>query len=58
MFIKFYNNKTARGGSYIKTPEKYNNPKCGLINIKNEDDECFKHCLTYHQSKQEKMMID
>ena len=39
-------------GSYIKTPETYTDPKCGLINIKNEDDDCFKHCTSYHQPKQ------
>ena len=45
----------SRSGSYIKTPEKYS--KRGLINIKNDDNECFKHCLAYHQSKQEQNYI-
>ena len=49
MYITLCTEKTSRTGSYIKTPETYNYPKCGLINIKNEDDECFKHCTTYHQ---------
>ena len=39
----------------MPTPAPYNNAKCGLINIKNEsDDECFKWCVKYHQTKQEK----
>ena len=27
---------------------------CGLINIHNEDEECFRWCLKYHQSKKGK----
>jgi hypothetical protein len=42
--------KAARGSSWIPTPERYSNAKCGLINIKNEDQECFKWCMKYHQS--------
>ena len=52
MYISLKTTTTARTGSYIKTPET-NYPKCGLINIENEDGECFKHCTTYHQTKQE-----
>ena len=36
-----------------KTPEIYNYPNCGLINVKNDDDACFKHCTIYHKTKQE-----
>jgi hypothetical protein len=49
--------KTPRAGSNIKTPDKYNYPKCGLINISNEDNECFRHCTAYHQTKREQIMI-
>ena len=31
---------------------KYSNPKCGLINIRNDDNECFTWCML-HQSQQE-----
>ena len=44
--------KAARGSSWIPTPERYSNAKCGLINIKNEDQECFRWCMKYHQSPQ------
>jgi hypothetical protein len=54
MYSRLHTINTPRSGSYIKTPEKYDYPKCGLINIINEDDECFKHCTAYHQTKQEK----
>ena len=36
----------------LKTPEKFKNSKCGLSNIQNDDNQCFKYCLVYHQSKQ------
>ncbi len=42
--------KAARGSSYIMTPAKWRHPKCGLINIHNDDQECFRWCMLYHQS--------
>ena len=53
-FIETYKKKPVRGSSYIPTPEKYINPKCGLINIQNEDQECFRWCMKYHQSLKDK----
>ena len=53
-FIKVYKTRVARGSSYIPTPPPYNNAKCGLINIQNDDQECFKWCMKYHQTKQQK----
>ena len=44
--------KAARGSSYLPTPARYAHPKCGLINIQNHDQECFKWCMLYHQSEQ------
>jgi hypothetical protein len=52
--IESYQTKVSRGSSYIKTPDKFSNSRCGLINIQNEDQECFRWCLKYHQSKQKK----
>ena len=46
--------RAERGSSYIPTPEKFSNPKCGLINIQNDDNECFKWCMKYHQTKKDK----
>ena len=37
--IDIFETKPLRGSSYIPTPEKYANSKCGLVNIKNEDQE-------------------
>ena len=57
-FIETYKKKPVRGSSYIPTPDKYNHPKCGLINIQNEDQECFRWCMKYHQSEKKKRVIE
>ena len=54
VFLKSFKVKPIRGSSYIPTPEKFVNAKCGLVNIKNEDNECFKWCMKYHQTKEGK----
>lgn len=53
-FVETFSIKPVRGSSYIPTPEKFKNPKCGLINIQNDDVECFKWCMKYHQTKKSK----
>ena len=50
LFITTCTQKPSRGSSYIPTPPALCNSKLGLINIKNEDQECFKYCVLYHQS--------
>ena len=52
--IVTFETKPLRGSSYIETPEKYSNSRCGLINIRNEDEECFRWCMLYHQSDKSK----
>ena len=42
------------GSNYIKLPMELKNPKKGLINIKNKDDECFRWCHIRHLNPQEK----
>jgi hypothetical protein len=54
IIINYLQTKVARGSSYIKTPEKFANSRCGLINIQNDDQECFRWCLRYHQTKKSK----
>jgi hypothetical protein len=48
----------ARASSYIPTPERFSNPKCGLINIRNTDQRCFAYCMKYHQSDKKKKVIE
>ena len=50
LFATTYTLKDARGSSYTPTPEVLCNSKLGLINIKNEDQECFKYCMLYRQT--------
>ena len=42
------------GSSYIELPMELRNPKKGLINIKNKDDECFRWCHIRHLNPQTK----
>ena len=54
LHIDIYQVVPLRAASYTATPEKFSNAKCGLINIQNEDNECFKWCMLYHQSAKNK----
>ena len=54
LFIKIHETALARGSSYIPTPAPYNHNKCGLINIQNDDQQCFMWRMKYHQSQQVK----
>ena len=42
------------GSSYIKLPAKLGNSRKGLINMKNEDNECFRWCHIRHLNPQTK----
>ena len=44
--------KPLNGSSYIELPTELRNPKKGLINIKNNDDECFRWCHIRHLNPQ------
>ena len=46
--------KPLNGSSYVKLPAKLGNSRKGLINIKNEDNECFRWCHIRHLNPQEK----
>ena len=52
--ITCYTIKPPRASSYIPTPSPYNAPKCGLINIQNDDTKCFMWCMKYHQTEKSK----
>jgi hypothetical protein len=54
LFAQTYTLKTKKGSSYIPTPARFAASKCGLINIRNEDQFCFRWCMLYHQSEQSK----
>ena len=44
--------KPLNGSSYMELPMELRNPKKGLINIKNKDDECFRWCHIKHSNPQ------
>ena len=46
--------KPLNGSSYIELPTKLRNSKKGLINMKNEDEECFRWCHIRHLNSQTK----
>ena len=52
--IDIANYDPLAGRSYIPLPLELNNPKKGLIDIKNKDDECFKWCLIRFINPQDK----
>ena len=43
-YINVTTYQPLNGSSYIELPTKLRNPKKGLINIKNKNDECFRWC--------------
>ena len=42
------------GSSYIELPQELQNPAKGLMNFKNEDNECFRWCHIRHLNLQDK----
>ena len=44
--------KPLNGSSYVELPTELRNPKKGLINIKNKDEECFRWCHIRHLNPQ------
>ena len=51
-YINVTQNKPLNGSSYMELPTELRNPKKGLINMKNEDEECFKWCHIRHINPQ------
>ena len=51
-YINVTTYKPLHGSSYIELPTELRNPKKGLINIKNKDDECFRWCHIRHLNPQ------
>ena len=52
--VTTYTQTPSRGSSWFEVPDELKNSRLTLINIKNNDNECFKWCLRYHQSDKEK----
>ena len=53
-FINVIKYRPLRGYSYIPLPEELQNPAKGIINMKNNDNECFRWCHIRHLLPQNK----
>ena len=53
-YINVTTYQPLHGSSYVELPTKLRNPKKGLINIKNKDNECFRWCHIRHLNPQKK----
>ena len=53
-YINFVQYEPLKGSSYIKLPQELRHHRKGLINMKNEDDECFRWCHIRHLNPQDK----
>ena len=53
-YLNIVKYEPMKGNSYIKLPQELRNSVKGLINIKNEDNECFRWCHIRHLNPQEK----
>ena len=53
-FINVVRYRPLRGSSYIPLPEELQNSAKGIINMKNNDDECFRWCHIRHLLPQNK----
>ena len=53
-YLNIVQYKPMKGSSYIKLPQELRNSEKGLINMKNEDNECFRWCHIRRLNPQDK----
>ena len=53
-YINLVKYEPLKGSSYIQLPSELRNSAIGLINLKNEDNECFRWCHIRHLNPQDK----
>ena len=53
-YINVVQYEPMKGSSYIKLPQELRHHRKGLINMKNEDNECFRWCHIRHLNPQDK----
>ena len=53
-YLNIVKYQPMRGSSYIKLPQELRNSAKGLINMKNEDNQCFRWCHIRHLNPQDK----
>ena len=52
-YLNIVQYEPMKGSSYIKLPQELRNSGKGLINMKNEDNECFRWCHIRHLNPQD-----
>ena len=55
-YINVTTYQPSNGSSYKELPMELRNPKKGLINIKNKDNECFRWCHIRHLNHKRKIL--
>ena len=53
-YLNIVQYQPMKGSSYFKLPNELRNGKKGLINMKNDDNECFRWCHIRHLNPQDK----
>ena len=53
-YLNIVQYEPMKGSSYIELPQELRNSRKGLINMKNEDNECFRWCHIRHLNPQDK----
>ena len=53
-YLNIVQYQPLKGSSYIKLPSELRNSKKGIINLKNNDNECFRWCHIRHLNPQDK----
>ena len=53
-YLNIVQYQPMKGSSYIKLPEELNNSKKGLINLQNNDNQCFRWCHIRYLNPQDK----
>ena len=53
-YLNIVKHELLKGSSYIQLPQELKNSVKGLINIKNNDDDCFRWCHIRHLNPQDK----
>ena len=53
-YLNIVQYQPMKGSSYIKLPQELRHHRKGLINMKNEDNECFRWCHIRHLNPQDK----
>ena len=56
-YLNIVKYKPMKGSSYIQLPSELRNSAKGLINMKNEDNECFRWCHIRHLNPQDKDIL-